>query len=930
MEERSRPLVGRAREREAIAGVLAALRAGSGGALLLEGEPGIGKSRLLAHLAEQADGCTVLTARASEYEADLPYALWSEALDRAVAEMGERRLSRLGLADRPALAAVLPSLGDGPPAHADRHRVHRALRDLLERLAATAPLAICLDDLHWADPGSAEALAALVHRPPAGPVLLAISARAGRLAPALVAAVGAGRVTRLALAPLTAAEARELVGARAAAVYADSGGNPFYLEQLARAGVLAAAEPAGDGSVPAPVAAALAAELMAVPAGARRLLEAAAVVGDPFEAGLAAEVAELEDAAAFRALDVLLEQRLIRPGDAGRRFAFRHPVVRHAVYEAAPAGWRIGAHARAARALERRGAGPVQRAHHVEQAAAPGDEAAIAVLDDAARELASLAPSTTARLLTAILRLLPDAAPRRTELQARLADAQAAAGDALGSRETLLDALRTAAPADRLRLTVGVANADWWNGRTEEARRRLHVALSTLPAQPSPDRIRLRLALALTALMRRDLEDAEGQAADARDDARAIGDRVFEAAALACGALVRVQAAEPGAGVETAAAALEQLAPQELATRLPAFWMLARARRSLGEFARALADLERGAAIAAGTGRERVRLQLTIETALALIDLGRLTEAIATAEQSLEMARLASNPQMLLWAHCALSSARLAAGDVAGALEQAVAAEQTGVAPDLNAAGQPGWCLGAALAAAGNPEPALEAMLGSFGGPRLDAIVPAERPAAAADLAAAQLSCGDVDAAERTVALGEAVARRSGTAIAAAVVATARCAVLLERGRPDEALAAATAAREAARDAPLAEASALLAEGRALAAAGRRPEAIETLIAAESRFDGFGARRLRDQAARDLRRLGHRVRRPSGETDSGLTEREREIALLVAAGRTNREVAEQLVLSTRTVEAHLRNVYGKLGVRSRVELTRAMTNHAPP
>ena len=74
--------MGREREREAIAAALAALRAGSGGVLVVEGEPGIGKSRLLAHVAEQAEGCTVLAARASEYEADLPYALWAEALDR--------------------------------------------------------------------------------------------------------------------------------------------------------------------------------------------------------------------------------------------------------------------------------------------------------------------------------------------------------------------------------------------------------------------------------------------------------------------------------------------------------------------------------------------------------------------------------------------------------------------------------------------------------------------------------------------------------------------------------------------------------------------------------------------------------------------------------------------------------------------------------
>jgi DNA-binding CsgD family transcriptional regulator len=84
--------------------------------------------------------------------------------------------------------------------------------------------------------------------------------------------------------------------------------------------------------------------------------------------------------------------------------------------------------------------------------------------------------------------------------------------------------------------------------------------------------------------------------------------------------------------------------------------------------------------------------------------------------------------------------------------------------------------------------------------------------------------------------------------------------------------------------------------------------------------------RRRDEAVRELRRLGHRVRRPARDATEGplgaLTAREREIALLVADGRTNREVAEQLVLSAKTIEAHLRNIYAKLGVRSRVELAR--------
>jgi DNA-binding CsgD family transcriptional regulator len=227
-------------------------------------------------------------------------------------------------------------------------------------------------------------------------------------------------------------------------------------------------------------------------------------------------------------------------------------------------------------------------------------------------------------------------------------------------------------------------------------------------------------------------------------------------------------------------------------------------------------------------------------------------------------------------------------------------------------------------------------MVDAFGGPALPAVLPVDRPAAAADLAEAQLAAGEVDAAEATLAAvaadpaaaAPAAADAPGSRWRRAVVGLAHSAVLLARERPAEALEAARAAALAAEGAPLAHARARLAEGRALAATGDRAAAIETLVAAEAALDGFRALRRRDEAVRELRRLGHRVLRPAGGPSAGplgaLTAREREIAELVAAGRTNREVADQLVLSARTIEAHLRNVYGKLGVRSRVELARAI------
>ncbi len=915
-------LVGRAREREAIA---AALRAGAGAVVAVEGEPGIGKSRLLGHLAAEAEagGAAVLGARASEFEHDAPYALWTEALD-----LDDRRIARV--ADPAALDPIVTAA----PAAVDRHRTHRALRDLLERLASRR-LVVWMDDVHWADPASVDALAALVRRPPAAPVLIAVAAREGQMPAALALALAGAhredRVTALALAPLNRDEAAELVGDAAAAIFEPSGGNPFYLEQLARVRD-APRRPAGavDDTVPPAVAAALSSELDALAPGARLVLEAAAVAGDPFEPELAAAVADLPEADALRALDELLVSSLVRPAAAPRRFAFRHPVVRHAVYVATPPAWRLGAHARAAEALERRGAGAVARAHHVEYAAHAGDEAAIALLTTAAEQLEAPAPKTAERFYAAALRLLGDDRERGSRLRRLLADAQAAAGDAEAARRTLVDALQTAGPEDRLVLTVALANQEWWLGGHEEARRRLQVALGDQPAQPSADRIRLRLALTLTALLASDLDEARAQASDARADARALDAPAFELAALAAAALASASAAdrgdEPERRLAESSAALERLTGAELATRLPAFWMQGRTRRALGRLDASLDDLRRGAALAEQTGRERILLILTIESVATLIELGRLAEAVSAAEEGLERARLAGNPRMLLWAQSALASALLASGDVAESLRHAEQAVQEETRPDFHMAGQPGWCLGAALAAAGNADRAVVVMLGAFGGPELPTLVPADRPAAARDLVEAQLMLGDVAGAQATLAWAVAVAERAGTPPALAAAGEARAAVLLALGQPE---AAATAARTVAADLPLASARALLLEGRAHAAAGDRRAAVRTLTAAEAALDGFGARRRRDEAVRELRRLGHRVVRRASDAETGLTAREREIAALVAAGRTNREVAAQLVLSPRTIEAHLRNIYGKLDVRSRVELTRALEGPQP-
>ena len=230
------------------------------------------------------------------------------------------------------------------------------MRELLDLLATPQPLVLLLDDLHWSDPGSIELLSALLRRPSSGAVLLAFALRPRQVPERLLSprerAHRSGTLTRLELEALTRAEAGELLRAPEetwlTGLYEESGGNPFYLQQLARRGQQGGRAGGrdlalGGVDVPSAVAAALGEELALLSDAARRGLDAAAVAGDPFESELAAAAAEVTDVELLAMLDELLALDLTRPTDVPRRFRFRHPLVRRAVYESTPAGWRIGA-----------------------------------------------------------------------------------------------------------------------------------------------------------------------------------------------------------------------------------------------------------------------------------------------------------------------------------------------------------------------------------------------------------------------------------------------------------------------------------------------------------------------------------------------------------------------------------------------------------
>ena len=384
------------------------------------GEPGIGKTRLLAELEAIADGrgCLVLSGSASELERDLPFWVFVDALEDYVRGLPPAVLAPLG----GELERVLP--GSGIRARRARRTSAtaptRPCASCSTLLGARQPLVLMLDDLHWADsglagaarlaaaPAAAGAGAARARRPPApGAGEAAAGARAR--APRGHADAGSSW-TRSAARTRASCTAR-----RPRRVYEESGGNPFYLQQLARA-------LGRTGHVPRDVTAALAEELALLGEPARAAAAGRRRRRRPFAPELAAAAAAVDEPAALDALDELLRTDLVRTTEVPRRFRFRHPLVRRAVYDAAPAGWRLGAHERAAAALARSGASAAARAQHVERYAREGDLDAVAALRDAGLAADPAAPASAAHWFAAALAA---AARRRAERRAARAAAPA-------------------------------------------------------------------------------------------------------------------------------------------------------------------------------------------------------------------------------------------------------------------------------------------------------------------------------------------------------------------------------------------------------------------------------------------------------------------------------------------------------------------------
>ncbi len=947
-----RALVGRARELAELEIALDQLASGDPCLLQLVGEPGIGKSRLLAEICREGEdrGHLVLEGRAAEFERDIPFGLIVDALNDYLGALEPALLRALDETLVTELAAVFPALpsqyrgeasgGEG----AERYRLHYAVRSLLERLTERQPMVLALDDVHWADAASVELLTHLLRRF-RGPLLTAVAYRQAptRLLAALEGSARGGRGARLELAPLGPEDVAALIGPEVdeptrAILFAESGGNPFYLEQLARTGRVRTARPvaAARGSsraAPREVIAAIDEELIAVSDESRIVLEAAAVAGEPFEPELIAAIAERDMIFVLAAIDELLRFEFIRTTEAPRRFRFRHPIVRRAVYDGTPRGWKLGAHARAAEALAAAHAPVSRRAHHVEQSAVAGDEPAIELLVAAGRDAALRAPEAAGRWLLAATRLLPgpDDERRRLPLLAEASSALTFAGDYDESLAVLDEAAALLAPErvdERARLVARIAFARRMSGRPFDSRVLVVGALQSLPPD-SAGALVLTLELALDHYWRGEFPDMYETARDVLARAREGGNPLLEtwAAALcslAATALGRLE--DGGLRLEEAEAAYATLSDDQLAEQLDVGGYVAQAALVVERVDDALEHVHRALRLARRSGQSTLIPGLLVLEANCLLMRGQVTEAAAVAETATDAAILTGNDQFAVWALWADAMVCAWTGDTGRALASAreAVARSEGVTQTYFSS-LSRLHLAAALSAAGDAAGARAELAAVEAGPAQQ-LLDLRGGHGWELLIRTQLALGETDAAAAAAQAAEARARATGLGQRVATALCARAAVLLAAGQAE---GADRLAREAiavgARTAnPVLSARARVVLGTALARAGDPEAAIAELEAAERTLIDRGAMREADAAAQELRRLGRRRRRARPATSAAgiaaLSPREREVAALVASGNRNREVAAALFVSEKTVESHLARIYDKLGVRSRTAL----------
>jgi DNA-binding CsgD family transcriptional regulator len=918
-------VIGRDHDLDAIRAFLAA-RDDLPAALVIEGEPGIGKTVLLRRAIAEASSYRTVIAAPIEAERDL---LFNGLMDLLEAVL-EPAVADLPPPQRHALEVALlrrDAAGSDP----DPRAIGAGVLGVVRALARGGPVLVAVDDVQWLDTASAQALSYAVRRLQVEPVALLLGRRLDPtdMSPLLQVSVPPERLTKIRLGPLSVGAVQRILRERLGdplarpvlrRVWQASGGNPLFALEIAQA--LRSHAPSGAPTDPLPIPETLATTVQqrvgALPRASLNALRLVAVASTPTLALLGRALGEDPET-------------VLQPGqDAGLinlegdRIRFVHPLFASAVYSMMNEPDRRDLHRRLAGLVER----PEERARHLARAANEPDEAIAATLERAARQARSRgAPSAAAELSEEAVRLTPAAAAESA--QKRRIDAAAyrfEAGDTERAQKLLAEAVSSAPPGwQRAEALIRLARIHLYGDRTKA----VGLFEQALVEEEGNESIRLDaeegLALCLF-FMRREIPAAEEHAREAVVLARELDDPRKLAIALGThgliqGLLGRPEAAdslESAIALDAHARGARVLTQPVFNLAVVAFWT--------DDLERCLSLLREAHDRAAAYGDDSSLPFILGYRSLVEWTLGRWPEATTSAEEAFEVAlRTEQEAQEAL----ALGSRALVAasrGDehvARAAAEQALALAREHDA--MVATTTATWALGLLDLSLQRPAEAHA---------RLGPLIEQLEAAGVGEPGSMRFVMDDI---EGLVMLGrleeagalldrtEARARQLNRGSVLAACARSRGLLAAAQGRIDVAEEALHGAlREHGGTAmPFERARTLFALGSLLRRTGRKRNAREALEEALDQLERLGAALWTEQVRDELRRIGGRA--PSR---GGLTPTEEKVAALVAEGRTNREAAAALFVTERTVEYHLGNIYRKLGLRSRAELARRVSSAA--
>lgn len=934
-------LIGRGVERARLESALNRAARGTGGLVLLTGEAGVGKTRLAEHVLGQAPGRLV---RGAATPACSPYGPITAAF------RAHLRRDPAGLDDcgplRPRLAQLLPELGPATPSE-DRATLVEAIRCGLVALASGGPTALLLDDLQWSDEATLELLAALALPLRDVPLLVVAAFRSDelprghplrRLHHDLRRDRALDEVT---LAPLDATGTEALLATLAgqpcapsltAVVHDRTGGTPFFVEELwsalegrvrASADGLVLDVDADDVPLPRTLRDAVLLQVADLDPAARTAAEAAAVAGPQFGLGALLSVADEAGLAAALASGLLVETE---PGHA----AFRHPLARDALYEDIPWLRRRTLHRQLAEGLAGAGGDPAEIAAH--RVAAQDTAGAIDALVAAIADRAAVhAHRDAAGLGRQALDLWPEGerGPERlavladhahhAELAGDFAEAARAQREVVAARRTA-GAGRALADAERRMASIYAMQGDRRRALAARQVAAAGYAAAGLPGEAAAER--LVLGQYHQAAGRHGEAVAAAQAAHAEAGRAQRPD--LQARALGLAGVARVKGGHAD-GMETIRAGLSLALAHELTpVAAEVYQRLGSAYEIAGDYREARDALT--TALGLCDARQDVGLDAVCRSCLAYVlrELGTWDEAEVLCR---ELLASGASPQDTLVADGVLGAVlawRGATDDAVPLLlrcaESSAGIEVVSMACDSTAA------LAWVAARTGDTAEATDlcrALLARWEDSEDHhyAVWPLRW---AAGWLAEQ---GDLALARACTEGLSRIAAACGHPDALAAVAFGLAEQALAEGDADGAVVQfeRALALHCGLDVPFERAQIQLRAAAALAATGAREAALQRLAAAHATARALGARPLADDVAGAVAALGVPLaevvgrRAAAGQEAGGLSPRELEVLRLVAQGMTNREVAGQLVLSTRTVDMHVRNVLTKLRCRTRTE-----------